>query len=205
MWYSAVYVAPELPCLIQNLQQPEAEPIGPEKEETDAKDKAIQDKSNDQRCNRYTCQMAVESGQGTDGQLQPPRLNWALRNAVNDTAKQIERQAEREMAKAASIPGKRVEAGIYIRPMATADLLEATVRGSKSPILLKIFKAKETLAGVTVRIWGKKQVLPHAFIRSGKFPDRKDLGMGGIYLPASAKIEVLFARCPVLQLPKQWL
>jgi len=112
-------------------------------------------------------------------QLQPPRLNWALRNAVNDTAKQVERQAERDVAKAASIPGKRVKAGIYIRPMATADLLEATVRGSKSPLPLKIFKAKETPAGVTVRIWGKKQVLPHAFIRGGKFPDRKDLGMGG--------------------------
>ncbi|RCL03055.1 MAG: hypothetical protein JSC189_000466 [Candidatus Tokpelaia sp. JSC189] len=112
-------------------------------------------------------------------QMQPPRLNWALRNAVNDTAKQLERQAERDVAKATSIPGRRVKARIYIRPMATADLLEATVHGSKSPIPLKIFKAKETPIGVTVRIWGKKQLLPNAFIRGGKFPDRKDLGMDG--------------------------
>ncbi|ALE02882.1 hypothetical protein PU02_0068 [Bartonella ancashensis] len=111
--------------------------------------------------------------------LQAPRLHWALRNAVNDTAKQVERFTEQKVAKIASIPPKRVKKGVYVSTKATAENLEANIRGSGSPLPLKIFKARETRRGVVYKIFGKREIMPNGFIQGGKFPQRVDLKMGG--------------------------
>ncbi|EJF92196.1 hypothetical protein ME9_01654, partial [Bartonella taylorii 8TBB] len=52
--------------------------------------------------------------------LQAPRLNWALRNAVNTAAKQVERFAEKQIADVTSAQSKRVKKGVYIKEKATA-------------------------------------------------------------------------------------
>ncbi|WP_139413551.1 hypothetical protein [Bartonella mastomydis] len=111
--------------------------------------------------------------------LQAPRLNWALRNAINTSAKQVERFTEKQVADLSSAQPKRVKKGVYIKDKATAQFLETDIIGSGTPIPLKFFKAKETKRGVTYKLFGKKQILPHGFIKGGSFPKRVDLKMGG--------------------------
>ncbi|WP_196794042.1 hypothetical protein [Bartonella sp. DB5-6] len=110
--------------------------------------------------------------------LQAPRLNWALRNAVNTAAKQVERFAEKQIADVTSAKPKRVKKGVYIKGKATAKFLETDIIGSGTPIPLKFFQAQETKQGVTYKMLGKKEILPHAFICGGKFPKRVTLKMG---------------------------
>lgn len=112
--------------------------------------------------------------------LHGERLNQALSVAVNDTARQVERQAERLVAKELSIKAKRARQGIFIRPVSTPKTLSATIRGSNSEIPLKAFNAREQGSGVTARIWGKRQFHAGAFIFGGRGANRgADLGMGG--------------------------
>ncbi|WP_375657557.1 MULTISPECIES: hypothetical protein [unclassified Bartonella] len=107
--------------------------------------------------------------------LQAPRLNWALRNALNTTAKQVERFTEKQVADISSAQIKRIRRGVYIKEKATARFLETDIIGSGTPIPLKFFKAKETKRGVTYKMFGKKEILPHAFIKGGSFPKRVEL------------------------------
>ncbi|WP_455466413.1 hypothetical protein [Bartonella sp. B39] len=109
--------------------------------------------------------------------LQAPRLNWALRNAVNTAAKQVERFAEKKVSDVTSAKSKRIKQGVYIKGKATAKFLETDIIGSGTPIPLKFFQAKETKRGVTYKMFGKKEILPHAFICGGKFPKRVTLKM----------------------------
>ncbi|AGF74839.1 hypothetical protein BAnh1_09670 [Bartonella australis AUST/NH1] len=111
--------------------------------------------------------------------LQAPRLNWALRNAINSSAKQVERFAEKQVTELTSAKSKRVKQGIYIKAKATAKFLETEIIGSGTALPLKFFKAKETKRGVVYTLFGKRQILPHGFIRGGRFPKRVDLNMGG--------------------------
>lgn len=107
--------------------------------------------------------------------LQAPRLNWALRNAVNTAAKQVERFTEKQVADLSSAQPKRVKKGVYIKEKATAKFLETDIIGSGTPIPLKFFKAKETKRGVTYTLFGKKEILTHGFIKGGNFPKRVEL------------------------------
>ncbi|WP_127076004.1 hypothetical protein [Rhodomicrobium lacus] len=110
--------------------------------------------------------------------LQEPRLSRALSVAVNNSARQVQRFAASLIAKQLSIKLARARRGIWIMPYSRPETLTATVRGSKSQIPLKAFKAKETPAGVVASIWGQKKLYPGAFIRGGRFPARVPLQMG---------------------------
>ncbi|WP_208436818.1 hypothetical protein [Bartonella tribocorum] len=111
--------------------------------------------------------------------LQAPRLNWALRNALNTAAKQVERFTEKQVADISSAQPKRVKKGVYIKDKATAQFLETDIIGSGTPIPLKFFKVNETKRGVTYTLFKKKEILPHGFIMGGSFPKRVELKMGG--------------------------
>jgi len=128
--------------------------------------------------------------------LQAPRLNQALSVAVNDSARQVERAAERLIAKTLSIPAARAKTGVWVRPFSTPATLSATVRGSKSPIPLKVFAAKEAAKGVSARIWGRRTIYPGAFIMGGNFPNRVALGMGGNVMKRVGK-----SRLPITKVP----
>ncbi|CAK00982.1 hypothetical protein [Bartonella tribocorum] len=111
--------------------------------------------------------------------LQAPRLNWALRNALNTAAKQVERFTEKQVTDISSAQIKRIRRGVYIKDKATAQFLETDIIGSGTPIPLKFFKARETKRGVTYTLFKKKEILPHGFIMGGSFPKRVELKMGG--------------------------
>ncbi|ATO57155.1 hypothetical protein [Bartonella sp. 1-1C] len=117
----------------------------------------------------------LQQAKDTFTNLQAPRLNWALRNAVNTAAKQVERFTEKQIADATSAQPKRVKKGVYIKDKATAKFLETDVIGSGIPIPLKFFNTKETKRGVTYKMFGKQQILPHGFIKGGNFPRRVEL------------------------------
>ncbi len=128
--------------------------------------------------------------------LSPKRLGQSLSKAVNDTAKQVERQAERIVAKTLSIEAKRAKLGIYIRPFSTTASLTATINGSASEIPLKAFGARETRKGVTARIWGQRHIYYDGFIKGGRFPDRKDIGMGGHVFHRTGTARLPIAKAP---------
>ncbi|WP_375676808.1 MULTISPECIES: hypothetical protein [unclassified Bartonella] len=112
----------------------------------------------------------LQQAKDTFTSLQAPRLNWALRNALNTAAKQVERFTEKQVADISSAQIKRIRRGVYIKEKATARFLETDIIGSGTPIPLKFFQARETKRGVTYTLFGKKEILPHAFIKGGCFP-----------------------------------
>ncbi|WP_375651419.1 hypothetical protein [Bartonella sp. AA78NXGY] len=117
----------------------------------------------------------LQQAKDTFTSLQAPRLNWALRNALNTTAKQVERFTEKQVADISSAQIKRIRRGVYIKEKATARFLETDIIGFGTPILLKFFKVNETKRGVTYTLFGKKEILPHGFIKGGSFPKRVEL------------------------------
>ncbi len=121
----------------------------------------------------------LQQAKDTFTSLQASRLNWALRNALNTSAKQVERFTEKQVADISSAQIKGIRKGVYIKEKATAKFLETDIIGSGTPIPLKFFKAKETKHGVAYTLFGKKEILPHGFIKGGSFPKRVDLKMGG--------------------------
>ncbi|WP_375692476.1 hypothetical protein [Bartonella sp. AP4SXKL] len=117
----------------------------------------------------------LQQAKDTFTSLQAPRLNWALRNALNTAAKQVERFTEKQVADISSAQIKRIRRGVYIKEKATARFLETDIIGSGTPIPLKFFKVNETKRGVTYTLFGKKEILPHGFIKGGSFPKRVEL------------------------------
>ena len=83
-----------------------------------------------------------------------------------------------------------------MRPFSTPATLSATVRGSKSPIPLKVFAAKEVPKGVSARIWGKRTIYPAAFMMGGNFPSRVALDMGGNVLERVGKSRLKTQKVP---------
>nr|WP_273790988.1 hypothetical protein [Bartonella sp. CM31XJBT] len=121
----------------------------------------------------------LQQAKDTFTSLQAPRLNWVLRNALNTAAKQVERFTEKQVA-TSHLPNQSVsKKGGYIKEKATARFLETDIIGSGTPIPLKFFQARETKYSVTYKMFGKKEILPHAFIKGGNFPKRVELKMGG--------------------------
>ncbi|WP_375630768.1 MULTISPECIES: hypothetical protein [unclassified Bartonella] len=117
----------------------------------------------------------LQQAKDTFTSLQAPRLNWALRNALNTAAKQVERFTEKQVADISSAQIKRIRRGVYIKEKATARFLETDIIGFGTPIPLKFFKVNETKRGVTYTLFGKKEILPHGFIKGGSFPKRVEL------------------------------
>lgn len=111
--------------------------------------------------------------------LSGTRAFQAMSVAVNDTARQVERKAESLVAKTLSVPRKRADLGIFVRPYSTPKTLSATVRGSASVIPLKAFNAREEGPGVVAKIWGAKVMHPGAFIMGGQPGERVPLNLGG--------------------------
>ncbi|MBR0871185.1 hypothetical protein JQ633_12510 [Bradyrhizobium tropiciagri] len=46
-------------------------------------------------------------------------------------------------------------------------------------IRLKFFRARETRKGVSAAPWNARRIYPGTFMKGGRFPNRKPLGMGG--------------------------
>jgi len=108
-------------------------------------------------------------------QLQEKRLKRVLASIVNKSAKQVETAAETIVAEETSIPKKRTQKGIYIYRKASPNFLETEITGSAVPVPLGMMGAKESKTGVRLKMWGKKVHMPHAFLKGGKFPDRKKI------------------------------
>lgn len=99
-------------------------------------------------------------------QLSPERCRQALSVSVNDSARQTRLYARRLVAQESSIKAGTVDKGLTISPWSSPGTLSATVVGSGRPISLKEFGARQTRAGVTAKVWGKRQLYRGAFIVS---------------------------------------
>jgi hypothetical protein len=97
--------------------------------------------------------------------LSPARLGMALSVAVNDTVRQVRREAGKEIAAHSSIKRRKVEENIRMR-YAAPGALEGRVIASGRPLPLRDFNPSATRSGVTVKVWGKTQRYKGAFLVS---------------------------------------
>lgn len=104
-----------------------------------------------------------------DLRLSRKRMNNALRNAVNDTGRQVMTHSARAVARAAGFKVSAAKKGFWLS-RATPRNLEADViaRGKAQPLMA--FGARQTKKGVTAKAWGKRKSYAGSFIatmRSG--------------------------------------
>ncbi|MCJ8517812.1 hypothetical protein ABID21_000672 [Pseudorhizobium tarimense] len=101
-----------------------------------------------------------------------PKVLPRIVNQVGDRAKT---QVVRNLTKQTGLPRKTIVAAVGDPSRARPGRLsyEMVTRGGN--IRLKYLDAKETEAGVVAKPFGKRTLYPGAFMRGGRFPDRKDV------------------------------
>ncbi|EFO31349.1 conserved hypothetical protein [Roseibium sp. TrichSKD4] len=109
-------------------------------------------------------ELDIDNGPALDlaARLKRPRLNWALRSAINATLKNVTTRSAKDIREKSGIPSKKVKASLRPRK-ATNGNLSATLTGYGKPLSLKEFKTRRTKAGVVAKIWGDKQTFKKAF------------------------------------------
>ncbi|WP_336294696.1 hypothetical protein [Bartonella sp. CB169] len=116
-------------------------------------------------------------------QLQTPRLQRTLVNAVNATATALKRKFADLVAEKLGVPKEnkyRVAKEISVTKKATADKMNATLTGDTNRLPLLIFPHQEQLqSGTIIKISGEDRMYRGAFHMGGKFPNRAPLKVGG--------------------------
>jgi len=123
-------------------------------------------------------------------------------SALNRVADQAVTQAAREIRdKGYNFKAARIKAAIRVIRASTGKLT-ASVRVKRKPTPLIDFDARETRKGVTVKVQGKRAVIPHAFIATmpsghrGVFV-RKD---GGTHLYKRKGGRIISTQLPIREL-----
>ncbi|WP_336279230.1 hypothetical protein [Bartonella sp. CB175] len=116
-------------------------------------------------------------------QLQTPRLQHTLINAVNATATALKCKSTNLVAEKLGVPKEnkyRVAKEISVTKKATANKMNATVTGDTNRLPLRIFPHQEQLqSGTIIKISGEDRMYRGAFHMGGKFPNRVPLKVGG--------------------------
>jgi hypothetical protein len=109
----------------------------------------------------------------------------ALMRAINHTGKKAKTKMVRALADQTGLPLKTTRKALREKTAGVGGAY--TIESKGGNIRLKFFKAKETRAGVSAAPWNKRRVYPSTFMRGGRFPKRKDLGMGGAVLQRTGR------------------
>ncbi len=97
---------------------------------------------------------------------------------VNRTGDQARTQVRRVLTKQTGLKRKTIVDAVKIKRSTPSDLIyRMTARGGD--VALKYFGARETRRGVSAKPFGQRSVFASTFIKGGRFPGRKNLGMGG--------------------------
>lgn len=104
----------------------------------------------------------------------------ALMRAINHTGKKAKTQMVRALADQTGLKIKTTRKALKEKTAGVGGAYTITSGGGN--IRLKFFKAKETRGGVSAAPWNKRTTYAGTFMRGGRFPKRKDIGMGGAVL-----------------------
>lgn len=124
-----------------------------------------------------------------------------LPRIVNQVGGRAKTQVVRNLTKQTGLPRKTIVRAVGDPTKAVPGRLsyEMVTRGGN--IRLKYLDAKEAEAGVVARPFGKKTLYPGAFMRGGRFPDRKDVARfdgHAFYRLNRSGTKITFARSGVI-------
>ena len=92
----------------------------------------------------------------------------ALSRAVNHTGDKVNTQVRRAISKRTSVPPMALEKyGALKKRLSTPATLTYEIKSSGKGIPYKAMGARQTRVGVSVMAWGRRFVIPHAFIGQG--------------------------------------
>lgn len=98
--------------------------------------------------------------------------------ALNKQAAKARTQMRRETAKQTGLPYGTMVRAIKLKSASDGDLT-AIIRSRGGDISLRVYKARETPAGVVARPPRGPAFLAQGFIKGGRFPNRVRLKLGG--------------------------
>ncbi|WP_336288365.1 hypothetical protein [Bartonella sp. CB60] len=134
-------------------------------------------------CMEITLKIDDDKIQDLMYQLQEPRLQRTLVNAVNATATALKRKSTSLVIEKLGLSKEnknRVAKEINVTKKATANEMNATVTGDTNRLPLRIFSHQEQLQnGTIIKISGEDRMYRGAFHMGGKFPNRTPLKVGG--------------------------
>lgn len=91
--------------------------------------------------------------------------------AINRTGAKATTAVVRALTVQTGLPRKTIKRAVKSQRASDRQLAFALkTRGGN--INLRFFKARETIAGVSAAVLGKRIVVPHAFMKAGRFPKR---------------------------------
>lgn len=91
--------------------------------------------------------------------------------AINRTGAKATTAVVRALAVQTGLPRKTIKRAVKFQRASDRQLAFALkMRGGN--INLRFFKARETAAGVSAAVLGKRIIVPHTFMKAGRFPNR---------------------------------
>jgi hypothetical protein len=120
----------------------------------------------------------------------------ALARAVNHTGAKARTAMARVLVKQTGLDYRTTSKALRPRQMWPGRSGAYVIRADGGNIRLKFFKAHETQRGVSAAPWNKRRVYAGTFIKGGRFPDRKQLQLGGHVFArlGSKRLPIIFAR-----------
>lgn len=101
----------------------------------------------------------------------------ALQRAINHTGNKAKTKMQRALADQTGLPIKTTRKALKTKSAGVGGAFVITSKGGN--VRLKFFKPRETRKGVTAAPWNKRTLYAGAFTKGGRFPNRKDIGLGG--------------------------
>jgi hypothetical protein len=113
--------------------------------------------------------------------LGPKKSRQAINRAVNRAGDMTRTAMRRALVKQTGLKSKTVGRALRTKrsSWSTDQALAYTITVRGGDIRLKHFSARETRAGVSAKPFGVRKLFAGAFIKGGRFPDRKTLNFGG--------------------------
>ena len=105
----------------------------------------------------------------------------ALMRAINHTGKKAKTQMIRALVSQTGLKAKTMRKALKDKSASGAGG-SYVIYSKGGNVRLKFFGARETRGGVSAAPWNKRKVFAGTFMRGGRFPKRKDIGMGGAVL-----------------------
>ena len=105
----------------------------------------------------------------------------ALTRAINHTGAKAKTQMVRALADQTGLKIKTTRKALK-STNASGPGGSFIIAAKGGNVRLKFFKPKETRKGLAASPWNKRRTYPGVFMRGGRFPKRKDLGLGGAAL-----------------------
>lgn len=118
---------------------------------------------------RLTTKADFSKGHAQLDQLAQNIRALAIPRAINTLSDQAETAGFRKAGSVYGIPVRSL-AQYATRKSATADDPEASITVEGSGLPLSLFSPQQTRKGVSVKIKGRRVVIPHAFMGKGKLP-----------------------------------